>query len=145
MTSLTRNCRFSEVIDNAARAPHKELKRSVLGHYEAYQELAQVWDECREQGWDGYNAPAVEQDTLRFAYQVLESLPIGFPRPTIGAQSSGQLTFEWHRHSTRTLTVSIDCTGEVFYAALFGTEEHCGKGTFNGELPVNILRLAGEV
>lgn len=129
----------------AARRPRGEFRRSVLGHQEVLEELAEVYDECRNPGWDGYGGKAVEQETLRMAYCLIESLPLGFPRPSVSAQPDGQLTFEWYRTPTRTLSISIDPDGFIHYGGLFGSEQHFGTVPFIDSLPDRILRLANEV
>jgi hypothetical protein len=73
------------------------------------------------------------------------SLPLGFPRPSISAQADGQLTFEWYRSPTRTLSISIDPDGFIHYAGLFGPGKHFGTVAFLDSLPDQILRLASEV
>jgi hypothetical protein len=136
---------YSDLIDRAAREHRESFRRSVLGHQEAFEELAEVWEECRNPGWDGYGALAVEQETYRSAYVLIESLPLGFPRPSVSAQPDGQLTLEWYRTPTRTLSISIDPDGFIHYAALFGVEKHFGTVPFIDGLPDRILRLASEV
>src|SRR5262245_7625563 len=84
-------------IDQTARRPQNEIRNSTLGHQEAIDELWEVWNECQQANWDGYDALPVEHDTYRAAYLLIESLPLGFPRPTIGAEPDGQLTLEWHK------------------------------------------------
>jgi len=109
------------------------------------EEFSNVWEECRVANWDGYNALAVTQETLRFAYTFLESLPLGFPRPSIGAEPDGHLTVEWHQSRRRTLSVSISPDGELHYAALLGLGRTCGTEPFFGEIPESILDLVGKV
>src|SRR5688500_236244 len=88
---------------DAARYVEKETfeERRQLNKSHAFgiestlrEDLATVWEECRQANWDGYEAFAVTQDTLRDAYVFLESLPFGFPAPSIGAEPDGSLTFE---------------------------------------------------
>jgi hypothetical protein len=76
---------------------------------------------------------------------LIESLPLGFPRPSISAQPDGQLTLEWYRSPTRTLSISIDPAGVIHYAGLFGIEKHFGTVRYLDGLPDRILRLASEV
>ncbi len=136
---------YAELIDRAARETRKEFRLSVLGHQEAFEELVEVWKECRNPDWDGYGALPVEQVTYQSAYALIESLPLGFPRPSISAQPDGQLTFEWYRTPTRTLSISIDPDGFIHYAVLFGSETHFGTVPILDGLPKRILRLASEV
>ena len=87
----------SELIDRALRGQRNALRESTLGHHEALEELAGVWNECRNPDWDGFGALPVEQATLAAAYMLIESLPLGFPRPSIGAEPDGHITLEWRR------------------------------------------------
>ncbi len=109
------------------------------------EEFSNVWEECRLENWDGYNALPLTQDTLQNAYAFLESLPLGFPRPSIGAEPDGQMTIEWHRSRRRTLSVSVSPDGELHYAALLGVGRTCGSEPFFGEIPKNILELVRKV
>jgi len=136
---------YAELIDRVARGSRAAIRDSVLGHQEAFEELAEVYEECRNPGWDGYGALAVEQETNRIAYQLIESLPLGFPRPSISAQPDGQLTFEWYRTPRRTLSLSIDPNGFIHFAGLFGHEKHFGTLLILEGLPDSLLRLASEV
>ncbi len=136
---------FAEWIDEAVRQPREVLRNSVLGHEEAFEELWEIWDECRIADWDGYGAPPIEQATYHSAYTLIESLPLGFPRPSISAQPDGQLTLEWYRSPTRTLSIGIDPDGLIHYAGLIGAEQHFGTVPLLDGIPNRILRLASEI
>jgi len=109
------------------------------------EELASVWEECRTPNWDGFGAVAVTQDTLRNVYCFLESLPLGFPAPSIGAEPDGHLTLEWHLSPRRTLSVSVSPEDELHYAGLFGPSRVYGTEAFFGEVPKSILNLIWRV
>lgn len=132
---------YSERIDDAARRPCRELRTSTLGHRESLEELWDVWQECRQPNWDGYDAIPVEQDTYSATYELIESFPLGFPRPSIGAEPDGQLTLEWHNSPWRTLSVSVDPSGYLHYAGLFGPNKRYGTLTFFSCVPEELLRL----
>jgi hypothetical protein len=130
-------------IDRTTRDWQRYLRNSkVLGDADAVQdELAAVYQECRVRDWDGFDAMPVEQDTLQNASVLLESLPLGIPSPSIGAEPDGHLTLEWHRSANRTLSVSVDAQGDLHYAALVGPNRRFGKEAFFGETPNVILEL----
>ena len=104
-------------------------------------ELGTVWEECRHADWDGFSALAVSQDTLHNTYRFLESLPLGCPPPSVGAEPDGQLSLEWHRGPRRTLSVSVTPEGDLHYAALFGPSRVFGTEAFFGEAPSAIIDL----
>jgi hypothetical protein len=130
-------------IDKATRDCQRYLRTSkVLRDADAVNdELATVYEDCRNPNWDGFQAMAVKQDTFQNAYVLLESLPIGIPTPSIGAEPDGHLTVEWHRSANRTLSVSVDAEGNLHYAALIGPNQRFGKEAFFGETPNVILEL----
>jgi hypothetical protein len=132
---------YSDVLDSAARKPQAELRESTLGHREALEELWQVWYECREANWDGYDAFPVEKETYATAYMLIESLPLGFPRPSIGAEPDGHLTLEWYKSPRRTLSVSVDPNGLLHYAGLFGPNKRYGTVTFFSTAPDELIQL----
>jgi hypothetical protein len=136
---------YSEILDRAAEQPRIALRESILGHQEALEELGQVWDECQKAGWDGYEALPVENDTLRAAYTLIESLPLGFPRPTIGAEPDGQLTLEWRKSPSRILSVSVDPNGFLHYAGLFGPGKRYGTIVCFSTAPAELLQLVRDL
>jgi hypothetical protein len=127
------------------RDGRRHLRKSNALGGEAMEELGSIWNECNVPDWDGYGAAAVTQDTLRNTFLVLESLPPGFPSPSIGAEPDGALTLEWHRSLRRTLSVSVDETSDLHYAALLGPNQQFGTEVFCGELPDRIAALVDQV
>lgn len=133
-------------IAEATRKQQRDLRNSAtLGIQSAFDELDSVWDECKHADWDGYGAHAVDQDTMCNVYRLLESLPLGSPIPTIGAEPDGELTLEWHHSPRRTLSVSVTEDGYLHYAGLFGPNRVNGTSAFFGDVPHNILQLIDRV
>jgi hypothetical protein len=118
---------------------------NALGFPALPDELWTVWNECREANWDGYDALPVSEATFQNAHWLLESLPLGCPPPSVGAEPGGTLTFEWHRGRRRTLTMSVNDEGELHYAALLGPARQHGSEVFNREIPPRIITLINEV
>jgi len=137
--------RYAEMIDDAARRSRSEMGRSILGHREALEELWDVWNDCRQPNWDGFEAVAVEQETYAATYALIDSLPLGFPRPSIGAEPDGQLTLEWHKSPRRTLSVSVDSNGYLHYAGLFGSNKRYGTLTFFSTAPDELIQLVRDL
>jgi hypothetical protein len=136
---------YADVLTAVARRPQANLRNSTLGHQEALEELWDVWHECREGNWDGYTALAVDQETYRGAYTLIESLPLGFPRPSIGAEPDGQLTLEWYKSPRRCLSVSVDPYGLLHYAGLYGPNKRYGTLTFVSTAPSELIQLVRDI
>jgi hypothetical protein len=140
---------FSEEARSIARAARNQKRESrksaTLGNKAAIDELGAAWEECRQEGWDGYSAQPVTQDTLRNAYIFLEALPLGVPVPSVAAEPDGELAFEWHLSARRTLSVSVTPDGDLHYAGLFGPNRVYGTEAFFGRIPETILNLVRRV
>jgi hypothetical protein len=111
----------------------------------AVQNLLSVYDKCSVVNWDGYGAHPISQETYRYAYRVLESIPSQFGMPECGAESDGHITFEWHKNPARTLSVSVNDTGELHYSALIGPAKVYGTEAFYGEFPSQLSELVQRV
>ncbi|MCH8043315.1 MAG: hypothetical protein IID44_06310 [Planctomycetes bacterium] len=135
---------IEKIASDSRRFLHKS---SAIGNESVLRsdELATVWNECREANWDGFGAMPVTQETLRNAYILLESLPLGFPAPSISAEPDGDLTLEWHRSARRTLSVSVTADGYLHYAALLGASRVYGTEAFFDEIPDAIRDLVYRV
>jgi len=129
----------------ASTNSHRMHQSSAIGIEGVLQELAEVWVECRKENWDGFDAFPVTYDSLRNAQTFLKSLPLGYLRPSVGAEPDGHVTLEWHHSRRRTLSVSISPDGELHYAALLGPGRICGTELFFGEVPQIILEMIHRV
>jgi hypothetical protein len=137
----------AEFVEKAASSGREQLRESNTFGLDSTlrDELATVWDECRDPNWDGFGALPVGEDTLRNAYRFLEGLPAGVPAPSIGAEPDGDLTLEWHRSARRSLSISVSAAGELHIAGLFGPSRVYGTEAFFGDVPRSILDLIRRV
>lgn len=135
----------SQLIDQAKYQLQAILRNSSLGHQEALDELWEVWNDCRKTDWDGYGALPVDQDTYRAAYLLIESLPLGFPKPSLGAEPDGHLTLEWYKSPCRILSVSIDPEGVLHYAGLYGSDKRYGSLAFFSTAPHELIQLVRDL
>lgn len=108
-------------------------------------ELADVFLECMDADWDGHNALPVTYETYQLAERFLLNLPLGIRRPSIGAEPDGHLTLEWYGGVRRSVSVSIEPSGFVHYAALVGPEREYGAKVFGDSVPQVILDLIKRV
>jgi hypothetical protein len=104
-------------------------------------ELQQIFQDCNQPNWDGYEAMPISSETYELAYQFLDSLPLDTPTPSLGAEPDGQIAFEWYQSPRRTLSISMSGDGDLHYAALSGSSTHYGTEPFYGETPGTILDI----
>jgi hypothetical protein len=140
---------FSDAASVLAQARHENyehlVRSATFSKQDAYDELGEVWEDCRHANWDGSGAMPVEQDTLGYAYRFIEALPLGYPLPSVGVEPDGHLTLEWYRNPRWTLSVSVSPEGTLYYAALFGSEDPRGSCSFFDEIPETLLFLLRRV
>lgn len=108
-------------------------------------ELAEVWDECSEPDWDGYDALPVSLDSMENAERFLLALPLGTMPPSIGAMPNGNVSLEWHHSRRRSLTVTVTPEGDLHYAALLGPARGYGTERFVDEVPKTMCDLIARV
>lgn len=131
-------------VDEQAGLGRRQLEESItfgLRFKGVYEALYTVYAECQKPNWDGYGAEPVAAETYRLAYRLLESLPLGTPPPSVGAEADGHLTLEWYRSTSRVLSVSVSPEGMIYYAALVGTSKRSGTEAFQGEVPEDVIRI----
>jgi len=87
---------------------------------ECLESLLEVSREASHPNWDGYDAHPVSGATLAQALAFLDLLPSRLPSPEISPHPDGELAFTWSLGPRRLLTVSVNESGRVSYAALFG-------------------------
>ena len=137
MTSATPVADWSEILQTASdravspEAQRSRLVRKFVGHEtpsvsvdQAYAEclraLREAFEEASRPNWDAYGAPAVSDATLAQALAFLDVLPSMLLGPEISPHPDGELAFEWSFGPGRLLTVSVNESGRLSYAALFG-------------------------
>ena len=137
MNSAVLRAHWSEALETASdRAVSQEARQSrrvrkFTGHAtpsvsvdDAYNEclesLLETFGETSQPNWDGYDAYPVSGATLAYALAFVDLLPSTLPRPEISAHPDGELAFEWSFGRRRLLTVSVNESGRLSYAALFG-------------------------
>src|SRR5713101_1303067 len=119
---------------------------SVDKAYEdSVESLVEVFKEASEANWDGYGARQVSGATLEQAITFLTLLPSSFTRPEFSAHPNGELAFEWYFGPRRVLTVSINESGRLSYAALIGERRRHGTEPLLDTLPDTIILAIREL
>ena len=117
----------------------------VLGKQQAYNELIELWNECKSPDWDGYDALPVLEKTFNKTWAVIEALPLTCPLPSLGAEPDGHITLEWYRHPRWIFSISVSPEGYLYYAALLGENSTNGSELFLGTISTTILNLIEQV
>ncbi|MFZ2798654.1 MAG: hypothetical protein WAZ30_00385 [Syntrophorhabdus sp.] len=112
---------------------------------EIYNDLFGVAEECSTEGWDGGTAKPVTKAVFDQGFHFLRSLPLGIATPSVAADPDGDITFEWYRSASRVLTISIDPSGLMHYAAIIGIRKAYGTESLAAGIPSFLIELVRQV
>lgn len=124
---------FTEIVGELTKAETLGRQDQVLWS------LAEVFKECSEKGWDGYEALPISEDVFLEAKRLIMNLPITIPMPEIIPEPTGEIALEWSRGNRRVFVASLSGRNEIVYAGLFGINKTHGTEYFGNSLPSAIL------
>ncbi len=103
---------------------------------DAILQITQIYEECREENWDGYGSLAISPAVFFEAIRFIFALPQGLPSPEIVPEPAGDIGFEWNFGKNRVFVASVSGTNYITYAGLFGigVKTH-GSEVFNDSIP----------
>lgn len=110
-----------------------------------FNRVAEVANDRGYANWDGLGAEAISDSVRDIAISFLEAMPLDMEAPSVVGEPDGQIAFEWYRSLSQTMTVSVDPTGRLHYAALLGPDRHHGTEMFFEEIPDTIASLINKV
>jgi hypothetical protein len=123
-----------------------QLRNSItFGVSKAYEELNMAYCEFNTANWDGFGALPVSEVTYILTEQFINALPLGTKCPTISAEPDGHLTMEWYASPKKLVSLSVDPSGMIHYAALIGNSRSYGSEPFNSKVPENIMSLIRKI
>lgn len=90
-------------------------------------EAFEIYRECSEAGWDGYDASPLCADAVLYAMSFIDLIPVWTLRPDLVPSPDGWLSFEWRAPPNRILSVTPE-NGVLIYAAALGAQNvHYGR------------------
>jgi hypothetical protein len=114
-----------------------------------YRELRASLDtlatEAGKPNWDGQGASEINRESVEFARRIAQLLPLTKPAPEISVDPDGEVSFDWQRDRTHTLSFSIDPAGTLRYASILGTSENYGVEPWRDGLPDSVFLLIQKV
>lgn len=110
-------------------------------------EAFEIYSECSEPGWDGYDASPLSRDSFLHARNFLDLIPVWAPRPDLVPSPDGWISFEWRSLPNRILSVTPE-NGVLIYAAALGSQNvHYGRVSleeYRERRPSQIAELLSE-
>ncbi len=102
-------------------------------------ELCDVYLECKNPNWDGYNAIPVSIEICKAALKFTQALPIDIPAPEVSAEADGEISFEWYQGTKKIFSVSIGANNRLSFAGIDGDEEWYGVSTFIDQISPKVI------
>ena len=135
----------AEAVTRAASAIVRSAEDSQMLFGEksaALSRLAELTDECAEEGWDGSEAFALDRVAVKNAKDFVRALPDGIPVPEFAPEPDGSISLDWIQSRHRLFSVSVGRSNRLAFAWLDGADSGHGVARFDG-LNVPALVLAG--
>lgn len=114
---------------------HTDSKTAQAGRYkrisEVLEKLIDIYSDCSDAGWDGYNAQVIGESALIDAANLYSILPTDVENPEVTPEPDGGIGFEWYINNWNTLSLSVQGDKIIVYSGLFG-----GNDTDHGHKPL---------
>jgi len=102
--------------------------------------LSEVYDECSEANWDGYDAAPISLEAYFEAMKLLRIIPNSFLMPDILPEPDGGIGLEWYKDRGFSFVISVCGKDTITYAGRFGkNSETYGTEDFTDLVPNVIL------
>jgi hypothetical protein len=139
---------YSPCQDNALSNAGAELRDSIqsaltLPHDERADATASLLTRISVALRKGVEFEGILVDVEPFGrlFDLLRVLPVRIPMPEIVVESGREIGLDWTEGSRRVLTLTVDHTPYVAFAALFGHEPIHGRVPFAGSIPPTLAYL----
>ena len=110
-------------------------------------EAFEIYCECSEPGWDGYDALALSKEAFLNAEHFIDLIPDWVSHPDLVPSPDGWLSFEWRSRKNRILSVTPE-NGVLVYATTLGPQHvHYGRVSleeYREKLPPQIAEILSE-
>ncbi|MCP4414032.1 MAG: hypothetical protein GY808_15845 [Gammaproteobacteria bacterium] len=140
---------LKDLIDFKRKLFLDEVSPSVLHskHFILKEELAEMFDECSTDDWDGYGALPLKKEALFEAERFIDALPIWLTSPELAPEPNGDIGFQWSFGKHKILAISFSGENVITFASILGSQKRTRYGTeiFNDSIPKEIIKLLGQI
>lgn len=125
-----------------------ERQSAVLGDSEnaILTRAVEILIEHAEDDWDGYEARAVNRDSLVNALSLALLLGTQYPSPEMAVDPDGEVTLDWICGAGRVFSISTSATGRLAYAWMKGNDQGSATSQLSGRtVPDEIVSVLRRV
>lgn len=98
------------------------------------QDLMAAYLACSKEGWNGYDALPINEQTISAGREFLELLPDNLMPPEVIPEPTGKISFEWRNDVGAILVIAVDAQS-IAFAELIGSKKRYGEAQFIAVLP----------
>lgn len=119
---------------------YDNLLKTIIWKDSALENLYEIYKECSEVDWDGYDANPISQEVYLEASKLIRILPSSIPMPEILPEPDGHIGFEWYKGENYVFVISLEGNNVIDYAGLFGKNNDTqGRVYFSDSVPNVII------
>lgn len=113
-------------------------------------ELEEIYNQCSENNWDGYNAIKISKRDFDIVKNIIFNWNENLTLPNLGCTPQGDFTFEWYKDINNfiSITIYINIKEEIifYYAGYINGSLIHGNCEYNKDyLPEIILNYIGDL
>jgi hypothetical protein len=120
---------------------HKYGTASALWRQSAQAGMHEIMLDCSKEGWDGYDAAPISQESFLAALEVINLLPENTVPPSIAPEPSGDIALEWRNGNHILFSLSVAGRDIVYAAILGGGCKLHGQERYFDSLPRPVLDI----
>jgi len=104
-------------------------------------EVSHISQNCERQGWDGYDAEPISNESAIRAAQLIELLPNSIQTPDVVPEPSGDISLEWHVADQKNFSLGVSGQSLVYAGIFGGSSKSYGEERFSRDLPSTVLEI----
>ena len=95
----------------------EKIHNSIVTAYR-HSRIQELEEDCKEDGWDGEGAAAVDGETIAAAQTMATLFPTSGTQPEIDATPFGEISFGWDFPGCALLTITVCPSGAIAFSGL---------------------------
>lgn len=122
-------------------ASQQRLLASFRWRDSLLEEVSHASQSCERQGWDGYDAQPISNESAIRAAQLIQLLPSGIQSPDVVPEPSGDISLEWRASNQKNFTLGVSGQSLIYAGIFGGSSKSYGEERFSRELPATVLEI----
>lgn len=96
-----------------------------------------------DEGWDGYQASPLSQESFSSAISFVSKMPLGFPLPRIVVDPDGEICFKWEKSRNNRMELTFSKRNTYYAVVVLNGMRTLIGSTSRSEMAMNAGRVLG--